>query len=302
MDWPKNFWQEFVVLQGLSRKIVSNQNRISLSAASDTIARFKALINSIDENEMPEPAANVHMELSCLYCVLNNFQLEKKHLIKSARLFYRTASVLKEMHLTTFSGPTYLMEECYLKVCDKMFKNGLTKFTGATYYEMANNFIALSSYCKAFYYMSKASHHFQTDFYMQAEVCRSMCRLLPNQPNFQESLLEICSIWQNITKNSAHNDVMANEVSALELNIILFCLENSFPSNTKPSILQQFEGKWESKATYLNECQFNSVKALINAFEAKDPNEMLHYYNQVSNEISDDTIKSHYYKLMELIK
>ena len=39
-----------------------------------------------------------------------------------------------------------------------------------------------------------------------------------------------------LCKNVSSNDVMANEVSALELNIILFCLENSVC--TVPNVMQ----------------------------------------------------------------
>uniref|UniRef100_A0A915ENL0 Phosphatidylinositol-glycan biosynthesis class X protein n=1 Tax=Ditylenchus dipsaci TaxID=166011 RepID=A0A915ENL0_9BILA len=270
MSEYRNYWDEFRVTQeSTKKKILKKPNYI------DAINQYRELSHDMEEAEMPEQAAACHKEISLLYEKLQNSPAERRHLIKAAHLYHTARMVRHNMAASLIQETEFLMEECFLKVIEKLIKQGSVRLAGLTCVEAADLFSKFHGWERAYQYLIKGSKLVQSDVYVQVSILNKIFKLASHLHLIEEVLTDMNTIWSSMLKDQPFFEGVIREMLLkLECHIVLLNLKHLISTSDdldKSTLSYYNNGHWKSsqKLSVMTKHEFTVMYKFIELIKDK---------------------------------
>uniref|UniRef100_A0A183CHI3 TPR_REGION domain-containing protein n=1 Tax=Globodera pallida TaxID=36090 RepID=A0A183CHI3_GLOPA len=266
------------------------------------------------EAEQFGQSASCHREIASLYAKIGNQFMERRHLLKAAKLYYSAQMLIQRTNSACVSEFEKLMEECYLEVIHGLLRpetsSNFFTIIGLTHFELATRMQSLKEHFKTFIYLKKANRFVQGNLPIQLQILEKLCDLVQTIGNTYcgEVLSEVDSVWVSLPKGQG----MRERMLSLEARVILLHLKrrktescSTLPPNVpvKRHFLSTYEGNWRDsgRSSVTTKREFQSFSQFISAVEHDNYLEASQIFGIELSHLSDSKGVEIYTELIDLL-
>uniref|UniRef100_A0A914HEK7 Uncharacterized protein n=1 Tax=Globodera rostochiensis TaxID=31243 RepID=A0A914HEK7_GLORO len=266
------------------------------------------------EAEQFDQSASCHREIASLYAKIGNQFMERRHLLKAAKLYYSAQILIQRTNSACVSEFGKLMEECYLEVIHGLLRpetsSNFFAIIGLTHFELATRMQSLKEHFKTFIYLKKANRFVQGNLPIQLQILEKLCDLVQTIGNAYcgEVLSEVDSVWMSLPKGEG----MRERMLSLEARVILLHLKrrktescSTLPPNVpvKRHFLSTYEGNWRDsgRSSVTTRREFQSFSQFIFAVQHDNYLEASQIFGIELSHLSDSKGVEIYTELIDLL-
>uniref|UniRef100_A0A914HF65 Uncharacterized protein n=1 Tax=Globodera rostochiensis TaxID=31243 RepID=A0A914HF65_GLORO len=280
----------------------------------EAIIQCRRIADFMQEAEQFDQSASCHREIASLYAKIGNQFMERRHLLKAAKLYYSAQILIQRTNSACVSEFGKLMEECYLEVIHGLLRpetsSNFFAIIGLTHFELATRMQSLKEHFKTFIYLKKANRFVQGNLPIQLQILEKLCDLVQTIGNAYcgEVLSEVDSVWMSLPKGEG----MRERMLSLEARVILLHLKrrktescSTLPPNVpvKRHFLSTYEGNWRDsgRSSVTTRREFQSFSQFIFAVQHDNYLEASQIFGIELSHLSDSKGVEIYTELIDLL-
>ncbi|KAL3091619.1 hypothetical protein niasHT_024201 [Heterodera trifolii] len=253
--------------------------------------KCRRIATLLEDNEQFDQSAVCHREIAAFCSKLGNLFMERRHLLKAAKLYYCAQMMIQRTNSECSAEFGKLMEQCYLEVIHGLLKSESSfnyfSIVGLVHFELAIQLNSLKKPFKAFIYLRRANRFVQGNLPLQIQIIENLCNLVLTigKEHSAQVLFEVDSIWLSLPKREG----MRERMLSLEARIILLhlkqrkemiCSTVSSVFSLKRHFLSTYEGNWKDieRKSVTTEKEFQLFSRFISSIQNDNFVESSHIY------------------------